>query len=249
MRSFYLLKLTLLAFLAFLSSCGCSSNSRHGTLRIGVDPSWSPLSFEELQPYVNGYTDEFLQDVSRYSGIEFNKIGANWDTLLQGLNEGRYEAILCSLPPYNFNQAKYDFTENYLDLGPVLITPANANYTELSQMNGELVGVIAGDPAVLVVEKYPEVIIRNYNSLPDVLEAVASGEIEAAVTNRLPAAKYVQDLYVSKLKIASAPMNNVGLHAVTLKGKSSRFIRTFNTSIEQMKKKKTLEQLQKKWSL
>ncbi len=176
-------------------------------------------------------------------------MNVNWDTLLQGLNEGKYDIVLTSIPPYNFNQAKYDFTENFLSLGPVLITPANANYTDLAHMNGELVGVITGDPAVLVVEKYPEVIIRNYTTLPEVLDAVANGEIEAAVLDRLPASNYVQDLYAGKLKIASTPMNEVGLHAVSLKGKSPRLIRLFNSSIEQMKKKKSLEALQKKWFL
>jgi hypothetical protein len=59
----------------------------------------------------------------------------------------------------------------------------------------------------------------------------------------------VNDLYPGRLKIASAPMNDVGLHAVCLKGHSPKFIRSFNHSIEQMKKKKSLESLQKKWSL
>jgi len=168
---------------------------------------------------------------------------------LEGLNEGLYEVVICSIPPYNFNQAKYDFTENVLSLGPVLITPANANYTDLDSMSGELVGVIAGDPSVLVVEKHPEVIIRHYTTLTEVLNAVANGEIEAAVVDRLPASNYVQDLYSGKLKIASEPMNDVGLHVVSLKGKQPRLMRAFSTSIEQMKRKKFFESLQRKWSL
>jgi ABC-type amino acid transport substrate-binding protein len=238
-----------LLIVALLSSCSCSSKSGNGVVKIGIDPTWSPLSFNELQPYVNGYTDEFLQDVSRYAGVDFEKISANWDALLQGLTEERYEVVLCSVPPYNFNLAKYDFTENFLDLGPVLITPANANYTNLSSMNGELVGVITGDPSVLVVEKYAEVIIRHFTSLTEVLDAVANGEIEAAVVDRLPASNYVQDLYSGKLKIVSTSMNEVGLHALCLKGKEPRLMKIFNTCIEQMKKKKFLEALQKKWFL
>lgn len=234
----------------FLASCSCSSNgAKRGVVRIGVDPTWSPLSFDELQPYVNGFTEDFLLDFSKYSGMEVVKVAANWDNLLDGLREGQYDAVLCSLPPYNFNMAKYEFSKNYLELGPVLITPSNAHFTDLDQMNGELVGVISGDPAVLVVQKYPEVIIRNYNSIPDVLNAVASGDIEAAVLDRLPASNYVRDFYAGKLKIAASPMSEVGLHAVTLKGKSDRFLRLFNQNLEQMQKKKSLDSLQKKWSL
>ena len=244
------LTLLLFACLSFvLTSCGCSSSGRGGSVRLGVDSTWTPLSFDALQPHVNGYTDEVLQEVSKYSGLEIQKIEVNWDTLLLGLKQGRYEVVLTSLPPYNFNQAKYDFTENFLLLGPVLVTPANASYTHLSEMNGELVGVLTGDPAVLVVEKYPDVIIRSYSSIQEILNAVSSGEIEAAVLDRLPASNYVNDLYAGKLKIASAPMNDVGLHAIALKGRCARFLKAFNVTIDQMKKKKQIEALQKKWSL
>jgi ABC-type amino acid transport substrate-binding protein len=238
------LVLLLLAFL--VSACG---GGRHAVVRIGVDPTWSPLAFDELQPYVNGYTEDLLLEVARYTGMHFEKIPVNWDTLLTGMQEGKYDAVLCSLPPYNFNLAKYDFTENFLNLGPVLVTPANAHYTHLKQLAGEPVGVISGDPAVLVLETYPEVIIRNYNDIPDLLNAVASGEIEAAVLDKLRASNYVRDLYASKLKIASEPMNDVGLHAITRKGASEKFVRQFNHAIESMKKRKTLDDLQKKWSL
>ncbi len=245
-----LLSSLLLVCLTFvLSSCGCSSSNRSGAVRVGVDSTWIPLSFDALQSHVNGYTDEVLQEVSKYSGMEIQKVEVNWDTLMLGLNQGRYDVVLTSLPPYNFNQAKYDFTENFLLLGPVLVTPANASYTNLSEMNGELVGVLTGDPAVLVVEKYPDVIIRSYSSMQEILNAVSNGEIEAAVLDRLPASNYVNDLYAGKLKIASAPMNEVGLHAITLKGHSVKFIKAFNSAIDQMKKKKQIESLQKKWSL
>jgi len=237
-------------FAFFLASCGCGSKPSHrGVVRVGVDPTWSPLAFDELQPYVNGYAEDFLMEVSRYSGIEFEKINANWDTLLEGMRQDKYDAVLCSLPPYSFNQAKYNFSENFLDLGPVLVVPANANYSDLKNLSGELVGVITGDPAVLVVQKYPEVIIRNYPTIPDLLNAVANGDLEAAVLDRLLASSFVSDLYAGKLKIASQPMTELGLHAVSPKGTSERFIRLFNSSIEQMKKKKTLDNLQKKWNL
>jgi ABC-type amino acid transport substrate-binding protein len=243
------MRLFCIFILAVLTSCGCGSSARSGSIRVGVDPTWAPLSFDALQPYVNGYTDEVLQEISRFSGLEIEKVETSWDMLLNGLTTGKYDVVLCSLPPYNFNQAKYDFGVNYLELGPVLIIPANANYSNLREMNGELVGVITGDPAVLVVEKFPDVIIRNYTTIQDVLNAVAKGEIEAAVIDRLPASNYVHDLYAGKLKIASAPMSEVGLHAVTLKGHSARFMKAYNHGIEQLKKKKAIESLEKKWSL
>ena len=92
-------------------------------------------------------------------------------------------------------------------------------------------------------------IIRAYNSIPDLLNAVADGDIEAAVLDRLHALSYIRDLYAGRLKIATAPMTPLGLRTVAPKGESARFTRMFNHALEQMKKKKTLDALQKKWNL
>jgi polar amino acid transport system substrate-binding protein len=231
-----------------LSACSCNQGGKN-VIRIGIDPTFSPLNFEEMQPYVNGYIEDVLLEVSRFSGMHFEKINANWDTLLEGLDNRSYDAIISSMPPYNFNLAKYSFSQNFLELGPVLVVPSNSHYSDLDALSGELVGVIKGDPSVLVIEKHPEVIIRTYHTIQDLLNAVANGDIEAAVLDYLPAQSYLRDLYVGRLRIATKPLTDVGLQALTLKDQSSRFMRLFNQAIDQMKKKKVLISLRKKWNL
>jgi polar amino acid transport system substrate-binding protein len=218
-------------------------------LRIGIDPEWYPIDFGPQQAYVNGFTEDLLLEIAGYSGIEFERVDANWDTLLEGIWGKKYDAVITSLPPYIFNVAKYDFSHNFLDLGPVLIVPVNARHTELSQMKGELVGVITGDPASLLLQKYPDVILRNYPSIPDLLGALANGEIEGALLNRIPAVNYIADLFAGQLKIASPPMTDAGLHLVAAKGKHEPLIKAFDRSIDQFKKKKKLQTLLKKWNL
>ena len=233
--------------LAFFSSCSCGNQSR--PLRIGIDASWYPLNFEELQPYVNGYTEDVLLEISHYAGLSFEKIPANWDTLFDGMREGKYDAILSSMPPYSFNAAKFDFSENLLDLGPVLITSSDASYRELSQLSGELVGILSNNSAALLIEQYPKVIVRSYPSIPDTLNAIVDGEIEAAVLDSLPAVNFVRDLYAGKLKVASLPLNEFGLHLVAPKGKAEKLVRAFNNALGHFKKKKKLETFQRKWNL
>ncbi|HAB99552.1 MAG TPA: hypothetical protein DCE71_07015, partial [Parachlamydiales bacterium] len=109
-------------FLVFL--IGSCSAGKRPTFRIGVDPNWYPLNFEAFQPYVNGFTEDLLLEVSKYAGVDFIKMEANWDSLLDGLHEKEYDAVLTSLPAYQFNQMKYDFSKNFLDLGPVLVIPS-----------------------------------------------------------------------------------------------------------------------------
>jgi ABC-type amino acid transport substrate-binding protein len=227
----------------------CSSPVSKKAIRIGVDPNWYPIDFGSQQSYVNGYVEDLLIEMADYNGVGFVRIPANWDTLLDDLNHRKYDAIITSLPAYDYNQAKYDFSKNILDLGPVLIVPSGSQYSELEKIKGEAVGIITGDPAVLILQKYPDIIVRNFLSVPDLLNAVVSGQIEAALLNRIPAVNYINDLYSQKLKIVSPPMTNAGLHVITLKGKQEPFLHTFNKSVKHFYKKKKLEMLMKKWGL
>lgn len=235
----YFLRLLTLVLLL----CGCSSGPR-GTMRIGIDTKWYPINFGPQTALVNGYTEDLLLEMARYSGVQFELITANWDTLTDGLRENKYDAILTSMPPYEYNTAKYDFSDNFLDLGPVLIVPVDSEALDVSGMKGEMVGVIINDQTALILEKYP-VIIRSYHSIPELLNALAAGEIQGALLSRIPAVNFVRDLYAGKLKIASAPLSDAGLHLAASKGRMG----TFNKTLEALRKRKTIDALLKKWQL
>ncbi len=235
--------------LFLLQSCGPGGRQRD-VLRVGIDPVWYPVDFGPQTAYVNGFTEELLLEISRSAGIEFERIPANWDSLYEGMKRERYDVVLSSLPLYDFNVAEYDFSSNFLDLGPVLIIPASGTPMNLDKMAGKHVGTVTGDSAIAMLQKYPGIIVRStYSSIPDLLNAVAEGGIEGALLDRIPAVNYLADLYAGKLKIATPPLNDAGLHLVAMKGKQARFVARFNRSIEQLKKKKKLQKLLEKWEL
>ncbi len=234
--------------LSILGACGCAASKRT-TFRIGVDPNWYPLNFEAFQPYVNGFTEDLLLEISKYAGVDFVKMEANWDSLLDGLHEKQYDAVLTSFPSYQFNQVKYGFSKNFLDLGPVLVVPSNAQLNDLTKLSNEVVGIVMGDPAFLILQKYPEIIVRKYETVPELLKAVVTGSLEGALLDRLVASSFVRDMYAEQLKISTDPLTDVGLHVMSLKGENERVIDLFDRTLSQMKKQKKLQALQAKWQL
>jgi ABC-type amino acid transport substrate-binding protein len=231
-------------FLLLLVLCACSAGPKE-KLKIGVDAKWYPLDFGPQTSYVNGFVEDLLLEMAHYGGMEFEVTVANWDSLFDGLKEEKYDAVLSSLAPYEYHRSKYDFSVNFLDLGPVLIVRQKDKRKSLEAMKGELVGVIANDPAETLLAKYPEILIRSFASIPEMLTAVANGEIESAVLNRIPAVNFVRDLYASSLEIVGDPLTDSGLKLIAKKGKGERF----NRYLESMKKKSSFNEMLKKWNL
>lgn len=232
--------------LALAVCCGgCGNGISGGGIRIGFDPNWYPTDFGPQTSYVNGYTEDLLLEIATYGGFRFELIQTSSDNLIEGMQQGKYHAIITTLPPYEYNVAKYDFSENFLDLGPVLIVSYGSKKNDLGKMNGDMVGILTNDPAALILEKYPTLIIRNYSSIPDLLGAVAKGEIQGALLDQIPAVNYLGDLYAGVLQIASKPMTNKGVHLVGPKGTLGRI----NKNLESLRKKKAIDALLKKWEL
>lgn len=243
-----MIRLCCLFFITLLLSA-CGSHSSSAKPRIGMDPTWTPLNFGEQTSHVNGFTEELLMEIAQHGGMEFERIPANWDTLASGLKEKKYDAILTSLPPFTFNLAKYDFSQNFLDVGPVFVVGVLSSYKTLDQVKGETIGIINGDATSLILQKCPEIMVQNYASIPELLDAITVGEIAGALLDRIPAVNYVTDLYQGKLKIVSPPLTGQGLHLATEKGKQEELVRSFDESLKFLKKKKKLRSLMKKWGL
>jgi polar amino acid transport system substrate-binding protein len=240
-------KLFIFCSLFFLAGCGAPSSSQN--YEIAIDPSWAPLNFQDRQNNVLGFATELLTEVSKQEKISISLLNTNWDSLLEGLKAQKYQGVLTSLYPYNFNQDLYSFSEAFLELGPVLIVAAQSSDLSLEKMSEKAVGAVVGSPEILILEKDPTILIHTYDTIPDALNDLVAGNIQAALLPSLTASAYVNHLYFRKLKIASKPLTEEALRLITLKGKSPQLIEKFNNALDLMKKNGDYEKLLAKWDL
>jgi polar amino acid transport system substrate-binding protein len=227
--------------------CGCSSE-RADLLKIGVDPTWYPLDFGNQTVYINGFVEDMLLEMAWHEGIEWEKVSANSDSLLEGLKMGKYDAVLTGLPKYSFYVAKYDFSQNFLDLGPVFVVGVSSPYTKLKEIDRGAVGMIEGDSLRELLDISPKVQVRYYLSETALLDAVAEGEVVGAFMGALPAETYLKNVYAGSLKIMTEPLTEEGLHLISLKDQNKDLLHRFNKSLSWFKKKK-MAALLEKWGL
>lgn len=237
----------LVCIFAALCLGGCASDSS-APFKIGVDATWYPVDFEDQTAYVNGFVEDLLLEMAWHGRFEWEKVSANSDSLLLGMKQKKYDAVLTSLPRYTFNLAKYDFSENFLNLGPVLVVDANSPYKKLENIKEGVVGAILGSSFSVEIEKNPMVQIRFYPTAPELLSALEQGEVIGALLGSLTAENYVRDLYAGRLKIITKPLNEYGLHLIVEKGENQKLLKLFNTNLEWIKNKK-MKSLLGKWGL
>lgn len=241
-------KLSHFLYILFFLLQSCGSKTSKEPIKIGVDPTWYPVDFGAQTSYVLGFTEELLLEISQESKLQFEWITANSDSLYEKMREEEYRAVLGSLQSYDFNAKLYSSSEDFLQIGPVLIVPKTEKVGSLKEMQGKLIGTIDGQRTALLLIPYPSIVSRpNYHSISELLTAVSNGEIDGALLDCIPAVQYVSDLFQKELKIATAPLTKAGLRLIAME--KDPVVAQFNAALTQLKKNKKWDKLLVKWGL
>lgn len=244
------MKLKLITLLlCVLLACSCSGKKTKSTYEIGIDPSWYPLQVPAQEKSLLAFSIELLVEIAKKERIQLAISTVNWDNLVQGLDEKKYDAILGSLPLYNFNVKKYSFSELYLKTGPVLVIPENSSIKGVKDLRGKEVGIVHGSSAAVLLQTAPGVILRNYDTVPATLADLFDQQLEAAAVPAIIAQDYVRNFYSGTLKIVGSPLNDEGLRLITLREAHPDLLRRFNKGLAAIKKNGEYEKLLKKWGL
>lgn len=235
----------LILLCALLSGCA----STHKVYKIGVDPTWFPLDAMNKEPYILAFSNELLQKIAHLKKCEFQRIAFSWDDLLNAVNKEQCQGILSSLEPYVFNMEQYQFSYNFLNTGPVLVMRENATSSDVDHLHDKEIAVLSAGDEQLLMQKYPDVILRNYDSLQIALVDLSIGNIDGVLIEYLQALSYVTEIYAGQLKIASAPLSKQGLKLVTSAAENKQLITLFNEGLKELQQTGEYELLLKKWKL
>ena len=240
------MKRLLILFAIVLAGCGSLNKMPY---RIAIDPSFYPLDLMGKEANVYAFSNELLQVIGKKEGIPIERINVSWDATLEGLEKGLYDALLTPLPPYNFNEAKYDFSTMYLSTGYVLVIPKRSNKKTLKKLDDQEVAVEKDSEAESILDRYPDVLVRFYSSPAIALDQLAKGQYQGVVMNVIPAVSFIDDRYADQLKISDGPLNDAGLRLVTVKDKRGELLELFNQGLERIKKDGTYDKLIEKWTV
>ncbi len=227
----------------------CGKKSSGYDFKVAFDPAWYSVEIQGRESMLTAFTSELIEAIGKEENLKIGVYQRSWSNLMLGLQENEYQAICTPMQPYVFYEKLYAFSSIYLPTGPVLVVGAQSKSDSLSQLEGREVGVLRGSSYGLILEKFPNIIQRTYDSIQAALNDVKENVIEAVVLDILSAEAYTNDLYAGQLKISSAPLTQEGIRLVGLSGKSEKLIHNFNRGLSRLKENGAYSKIAKKWGL
>ena len=157
---------------------------RHPVIRMGIDPSFVPFEFLDSEGRHQGVSSDIVAHIERETGLQFLLMeGLSWQEVTNkaqrreldvlpavGRTQDRERYLLFSQPYVTFQRS-------------IVVKNTNEGIRRFEDLFGRQVAVQANSSHHGLLEEYPQILVRTYDTVLDALLAVNRGDEIAFIGN------------------------------------------------------------------
>ena len=211
-------------------------------VKMGTEGAYPPYNVINDDGEVDGFERELGDELCRRANLECVWVINEWDTIIPNLVAGDYDTIMAGMSITDERDETIDFTQPYFPPGPsVYIARAGAG-DEAAE------GKVAAQVSTVQADHLSEsgAALQEYELAPEVVSAVLSGEVDAALVD-LEFAQESVDKSAGKLTIVGPRvMLDAGI-GVGVRESDSELKDKLDRAIAAMKEDGSLNALIEKW--
>ncbi|WP_322265759.1 transporter substrate-binding domain-containing protein [Pseudomonas asiatica] len=170
-----------------------------------VNTSLAPLTFNDTKHRPSGITLELLKQISLRTGLHFKPVESpSAQAMIERLARG--DAQMIGALGYSTDRSKQlRYTRPYLVSPRVLVTRGdNASPPQAMALDGMRIALVRGSPQRAVLQqRYPLARMVEVDNPLGLMEAVANGAADVALSSHINAAYYISHVFKDRLRIAS----------------------------------------------
>lgn len=204
----YAVMVALMVVLMVVVATGCGPKQRETTTsgaQAKKEFSWScsgqyrPFNYYDENNNLTGFDVEIGKALAEKMGMEPKPVTAPWDSLINGLQAKRYDAILGSMTITEERKKQVDFSDPYYVSGGQLFVHKGSGIKSAADLKKDTkLGVLTTSTYDQAARKYSQNIV-NYQSDETALRDLDAGRLQAVITDR----------FVGKLAIAKTGLKNI----------------------------------------
>ena len=212
---------TLLAAAMALSLTACANNTakpaedntgtektaletikERGYLIIGTEGNWSPWTYhDEKTNELTGFDVEVGKEIAKALGVEARFEEAAWESLLAGVDSGRFD-IICNGVGYTDERAlSYEFSDPYVYTRKVLIVSSdNDTIKTFEDLNGKTTANSSGSTYAAIAEEYGAK-VEYIDTFGETITLLTQGRIDATINSEVSYLDYMAQHPEAQIKI------------------------------------------------
>jgi len=215
-----------------------------GVIKAGIEGAYPPFNSFDKNNDLVGFDVDITNAIAERLGTTVEFVPTPWDSIIGGLNAGKYDLVISSLTITDERAVKVDFTDPYYHTGTQIFAPEDTAIPNTDDLAGFTVGVTLGTTfEAMAVERGAEV--RTYKSDQLAMEDLANGRIDAVITDGPVGLAIVAERKFPIVALGERISNPAAGIAVD-KGQSE-LLAAVNEALAEMQSDGTYEEISIKW--
>ena len=176
-----------------------------GSITVAMEGTWAPWTYHDENDELVGYDVEVAKLIANELGVDVNFVEGEWDGLLAGLDDGRYDIMVNGVGVTPERQEKYDFSVPYAYNKTAVIV--RSDYDEIHSMEdlkGKTISYQRGaTPQMYVLKVLQEAEVKGVDDLNQTIELLLSNRIDATLNTEVTYYDYLKAHPDANIKIAA----------------------------------------------
>jgi ABC-type amino acid transport substrate-binding protein len=221
-----------------------------GVVRVCMEAAYPPFEVLDGEGRFSGYDVDLVQELARRWGVRVEFVNLHFDGLYDALAADKCDLVISALPYDETLTEDVLYSPSYFNAGLLLtVRQDERRIRSLSGLTGKNVGVELGAASDLEARRLLEearlaIQIVTFPSASAALEALASGEVDAAIADSVSVYRFARD--PGGIRYFKRFLTNEQ-YVMALRPDSGYLWKRIADELVRMKKDGFLEALQQRW--
>ena len=157
---------------------------KSGEIKIAVFSDKAPFGYVDKDGKNAGYDVVFAERLAKDLGVKVKYTSVDPAARVDVLTSNKVDITLANFTVTDERKEKVDFAKPYMKVALGVVSPENAEITDVSQLKGKTLIIAKGTTAETYFEKnHPEVKLQKYDQYADAYNALLDGRGDAFATD------------------------------------------------------------------
>ena len=217
-----------------------------GEITIALEGNWSPWGYHDEADKLVGYDVEIGEIIAEKLGVKVNFVESGWDSLLAGVESGRFDMIINGVDVDADRQAKFELSTPYAYGRTVVIVRADDDSIQtMEDLNGKSTANTLQSTYANVAESYGAS-VTPVDDFIQTIELLTSGRIDATLNAEVSFFDYLSTHPDAPVKIACFDSQTTEQAIVMPKGETA-LREAVDQALAEMREDGTLTRLSEKY--
>ena len=217
-----------------------------GTLVIGTEGTYPPLTFHDASGELTGFDVEIAREVAERLGVEAEFLETQWDAMFAGLDAGRFDMVANQVGINPERQESYEFSDPYITSTAVLVVAEDdTEIQSFEDLDGKL-------SAQSLTSNYAETAtsfgaeLEGVEGFNQAIELLNSGRVDATVNDNLTVLDFLKQRPDAQVKVVDES-EDAAQSGLLFRQDSGAIVDEVNKALADMIEDGTYDEISEEW--